>query len=64
MLTVEGRGTIEDQRLTARQWCDRLRAAGFTVVRVKVEASPFNADVPLTTPEVAALPRVTTSSIT
>ena len=56
MLTITGNGTLEDQRVTARQWCDRLRAAGFTVVRVKVEASPFNADIPLTTPEAAALP--------
>jgi hypothetical protein len=56
MLTVKGHGTLAGQRLAARVWCDRLRAAGFTVVRVKVEASPFNDDVPVTTPEAADLP--------
>lgn len=56
MVTMSGRGTLAQQRVTARQWCDRLRTAGFTVVRVKVEASPFNADVALTAPEAAALP--------
>jgi hypothetical protein len=47
MLTFAGRGTLGAQRAAAarrRQW---LGDAGFTVVRVKIEASPFNADVPL-----------------
>jgi hypothetical protein len=56
MLTVRGHGTLGEQRVAARAWCDRLRAAGFTVVRVKVEASPFNDDVPVTAPEAETLP--------
>ena len=33
MLTIRGHGTLGEQRVAARAWCDRLRAAGFTVVR-------------------------------
>ena len=56
MLTLRGHGTLADQRAAARAWVGRLRDAGFVVVRVKIEASPFNAGVPATAEEADALP--------
>lgn len=41
-------GNLEDIRKQASRDADALQAAGFTVVRVKVEASPYNADIPQT----------------
>ncbi|WP_431895115.1 HEAT repeat domain-containing protein [Nonomuraea sp. bgisy101] len=46
MLTLAGRGTLSEQRSAAADCAARLRAEGFTVVRVKIEAAPWNADVP------------------
>jgi hypothetical protein len=51
MLTFTGRGTVTAQRAAAEDGARALRNAGFTVVRVKIEASPFNADVPMETGE-------------
>lgn len=48
MLTVRGDGTLADQLAAAGQWVSALTAEGFAVVRVKIEASPWNADVPVT----------------
>lgn len=48
MITLRGKGTVDDQLAAAQGWVRRIRDAGFTVVRVKVEASPFNRDVPQT----------------
>jgi hypothetical protein len=56
MLTVRGRGTLDEQRDSARSWTQRLHDAGFPVVRVKIEASPFNAHVPENSAQAAALP--------
>lgn len=56
MLTVPGRGTLSAQRTAARAWTERLSADGFTVTRVKIEAAPWNTDVPRTAAEAAALP--------
>jgi len=56
MLTFRGRGSLTAQRTRARETVERLRAAGATVVRVKIEAAPWNADVPQTAEEAAALP--------
>jgi hypothetical protein len=45
MLTFRGRGTLDAQRALAGERVERLRDAGFRVVRVKIEAPPFNAGV-------------------
>lgn len=55
MLTERGRGSLSGRRAAARVRSDGLRAAGFTVVRVKIEAAPRNEDVPRTAAEAAAL---------
>ncbi|MEU8247920.1 hypothetical protein [Nonomuraea sp. NPDC048916] len=46
MLTIAGRGTLSEQRAAASACAARLRKEGFEVVRVKIEAAPWNADVP------------------
>lgn len=46
MLTFTGTGTLAAQRETAAVLVRELAAAGFRPTRVKVEASPWNADVP------------------
>ncbi|MFJ8108007.1 hypothetical protein [Streptomyces sp. NPDC096132] len=56
MLTRRGSGTLAAQRLAARTWVDRLRRDGFEVTRVKVEASPWNGDVPRSRAQADALP--------
>jgi hypothetical protein len=56
MLTYRGRGTLTEQRAGAAAWTERLRADGFTVARVKIEAAPWNAEVPQTSAEAAHLP--------
>jgi hypothetical protein len=48
MLTREGRGTLAGERAAATALAADLAAAGFTVTRVKIEASPLNSDVPRT----------------
>ncbi|GAA3840354.1 hypothetical protein ACFS5L_40655 [Streptomyces phyllanthi] len=55
MVTLRGHGVLAAQRETARVWVERLRAEGFGVTRVKIEASPWNADVPRTAVEAQAL---------
>ena len=56
MLTYRGRGTLTDQKASSGLWTERLRADGFTVTRVKIEAAPWNAGVPQTPGEAARLP--------
>ncbi|MFE6550604.1 hypothetical protein ACFVHS_19715 [Streptomyces sp. NPDC057746] len=56
MLTCPGRGHLAGQLATARQWSQRLHDDGFRVVRLKIEAAPWNADVPETDGEAADLP--------
>jgi hypothetical protein len=46
MLTFPARGRLAAVVAEAQRWERRLAGEGFTVVRVKVEASPFNAGVP------------------
>jgi hypothetical protein len=46
MVTVRGRGCLDDQRALTALWTRRLYEAGFRVSRVKIEAAPDNADVP------------------
>ncbi|MFD8823943.1 hypothetical protein ACFV1C_16475 [Streptomyces sp. NPDC059605] len=55
MLTERGRGSLSGQRAAAGLRAQALRAAGFPVVRVKIEAAPWNEDVPRTAGEAAAL---------
>lgn len=56
MLTWQGRGTLPAQLAEARRRADRLRGDGFRVIRVKIEAAPWNTGVPQTDAEAAALP--------
>ncbi|MDX3840595.1 hypothetical protein [Streptomyces europaeiscabiei] len=56
MLTVRGEGGLSAQRVAASVWTGRLGVAGFGVARVKIEAAPWNEDVPRTAVEARALP--------
>ncbi|GAA4216631.1 hypothetical protein [Actinocatenispora rupis] len=56
MLTAHGRGVLADRVAAAREMVASLRADGFAVTRLKVEAAPGNADVPRTAADAAALP--------
>ncbi|MEU8780122.1 hypothetical protein [Streptomyces sp. NPDC048637] len=55
MLTLRGAGTYEEVRSQAAGKADGLRAAGFDVVRTKIEATPWSAGVPGTDEEAAEL---------
>ncbi|MEJ2857890.1 MULTISPECIES: nucleotidyl transferase AbiEii/AbiGii toxin family protein [unclassified Saccharothrix] len=46
MLTVTGSGTLEDLHRLADGWRADLAAAGLRVLRVKIEAAPWNEGVP------------------
>ncbi|WP_254076079.1 hypothetical protein [Streptomyces sp. P3] len=56
MLTVRGHGVLQTQRKAALSWIERLCAEGFSVARVKIEAAPWNEDVPRTAAEAQGLP--------
>ncbi|MDR3081911.1 MAG: hypothetical protein LBV60_13480 [Streptomyces sp.] len=56
MLTVRGHGVLQTQRKAALAWIERLCAEGFSVARVKIEAAPWNEDVPRTPAEAQQLP--------
>ncbi|MGI5500600.1 nucleotidyl transferase AbiEii/AbiGii toxin family protein [Lentzea sp. CA-135723] len=51
MLTIGGEGTIDEVRAVAEQWRARLVEADLFVVRVKIEAAPWNEGVPQTDDE-------------
>jgi hypothetical protein len=55
MLTHHGPGTLPAQLVLARLRAGELRADGFDVVRVKVEAGPCNQGVPQSSVQAAAL---------
>ncbi|MFI5528857.1 hypothetical protein ACIA8O_09920 [Kitasatospora sp. NPDC051853] len=55
MLTLTGRGTFPEQRAEALAAAARLRAAGFAVTRIKIEASPWATGVPATAAEAVRL---------
>ena len=55
MLTLRGSGTYEKVRAEAAAQAGGLRAAGFDVVRTKIEATPWTAGVPGTDEEAARL---------
>ncbi|WP_406335684.1 hypothetical protein [Streptomyces sp. NBC_00203] len=56
MLTVRGHSVLSAQREAALTWIERLGAEGFGVARVKIEAAPWNEDVPRTAAEAQGLP--------
>jgi hypothetical protein len=49
MLTGRGHGTLCGERAKAESIVALLQTAGFRVTRVKIEAAPWNADVPRST---------------
>ncbi|MFF4953324.1 hypothetical protein [Streptomyces chattanoogensis] len=55
MLTLRRPGTCEEVRAEAAARAEGLRAAGFDVVRTKIEAAPWAAGVPGTDEEAARL---------
>lgn len=55
MLTFTGSGTLDGMRRTVRTLTDAMCSAGFSVVRVKIEASPRNAQIPQSTQEAESL---------
>jgi hypothetical protein len=55
MLTYHGPGMLPAQLVLARRRVGELYGAGFDVVRVKVEAAPWNEDVPQSAAEASAL---------
>lgn len=46
MLTGRGQGTLSGERARAEEIAKSLQATGFPVTRVKIEAAPWNEDVP------------------
>lgn len=56
MLTVRGEGALSTQRTAAAALTARLRRDGFHAVRVKIEAAPWNEDVPRTAEAAATMP--------
>ncbi|MGW1553627.1 hypothetical protein [Streptomyces sp. NPDC002346] len=64
VLTETGRGTLTERQAATLLRSAELRAAGFPVIRVKIEASPWNADIPQTADEAAALSPPVTSNTT
>jgi len=55
MLTSHGSGILPTQLVLARRRAGELHGDGFDVVRVKVEAAPWNEDVPQSAAEASAL---------
>jgi len=55
MLTYPGSGMLPAQLVLARRRAGELREDGFGVVRVKVEAAPWNDDIPQSAEEASAL---------
>lgn len=56
MLTLAGSGTLDRQRGKAERWVERLKELGIQVVRVKIEAAPWNEGVPATDDEAKVQP--------
>lgn len=55
MLTRHARGGLSNELSIARDLARKLDTAGFAVTRIKVEAAPFNQDVPQTDGDVTGL---------
>lgn len=56
MLTRRGRGALSAELAAARDVAAALAAGGFAVCRVKIEAAPWNKDVPQTDADAARHP--------
>ncbi|MEU8211553.1 nucleotidyl transferase AbiEii/AbiGii toxin family protein [Micromonospora sp. NPDC049044] len=56
MLTVTGRGTLDEQRAAALRWEREVRAAGMHVRRTKIEAAPWCVGVPQSDEQAATEP--------
>lgn len=56
MLTRHGTGGLSDQLKIASESSKSLNVAGFSVVRIKIEAAPWNQDVPQSNAEAANHP--------
>lgn len=56
MLTRGGRGVLSGELSIARDLARQLDEAGLAVTRIKIEAAPFNQDVPQTDVDAAGLP--------
>lgn len=56
MLTFTVSGTLDDANREVTAFARALGAAGFALARVKIEASPFNEEIPWTAEQAAALP--------
>src|SRR5262245_51221425 len=57
MLTLTGRGVLDQQLELADGWVGRLRAAGVPPIRTKVEAAPWCVGVPRSDADVATGPK-------
>ncbi|WP_150130452.1 hypothetical protein [Streptomyces sp. 150FB] len=55
-LVVRGSGGLDEHRGATAEWSARLAHAGFTVVRAKISAAPWNDGVPATDADAAAFP--------
>lgn len=56
MLTFTVSGMLADSNRAVEAYARALRAAGFSLARTKIEASPFNEEIPQTTEQAVALP--------
>lgn len=56
MTAVDTKGTLDSVKAEAYGVVKSLEAAGFPCIRVKIEAAPFNEDLPKTSAESEALP--------
>ncbi|WP_218003852.1 hypothetical protein [Nocardia pneumoniae] len=56
MLTFAVPGTFADAKRAVEDYALALRVAGFALVRAKIEASPFNEQIPQTAEQAVALP--------
>ncbi|KJK33489.1 hypothetical protein UK23_45775 [Lentzea aerocolonigenes] len=51
MLTISAKGTLDEARAVAERWRAKMNAAELYLVRVKIEAAPWNEGVPRTDDE-------------
>jgi hypothetical protein len=57
VLSTSAVGGLDELRRAAVVWAERLGDAGFSVVRTRIEAAPWDDGVPATDAEAASLPR-------
>jgi hypothetical protein len=56
MFTRHGHGSLADEQVRAAELAAALRAGGCDVTRIKIEAAPWNGDVPLSDVDAAGEP--------